>query len=373
MPPLNLLIKPASSSCNLKCRYCFYHDVSQNRRVASYGMMDTKLLEKIVKSALEHADGLCTFAFQGGEPTLIGLDYYEKLMELEKKYNTKKVRISNSLQTNGLLIDEGWAKFLAGNDFLVGISLDGPKDIHDANRINGMGAGSYNSAMNAIELFNKYGVEYNVLSVVNSYVARHAGKVYNFFKKNGFKFLQFIPCLDPINGQPEKEKFSLKPERFGYFLKNLFDLWYEDLAKGSMTSIRYFDNLAGMFAGCGPEACGMSGHCHCQFVIEADGGVYPCDFYVMDKWLLGNIKDKGFHELLHSGACEIFINASNSVNPKCKACRWFGFCRGGCRRDREYGADGAMGLNYYCGAYEAFFEHAGERLRKIAAASRLRE
>ncbi len=334
---------------------------------ANYGMMDVGLLEQMVKKALEYADHVCTFAFQGGEPTLIGLEFYKKLIELEKKYNLKKVQVNNALQTNGLMIDESWAKFLAENNFLVGISLDGPKDIHDANRIDARSDGSFNRVMNTIELFNKYKVEYNVLFVVNAYVARHASKIYNFFKRHNFKYLQFIPCLDPLNQQPGGNEFSLKPDRFTYFLKSLFDLWYEDTMKGNMISIRYFDNLIGMFMGYRPEACGMSGQCQCQFVVEADGGVYPCDFYVTDEWLLGNIKDKGFDELRNSDAGKSFIEMSLPVDPKCKECRWFNLCRGGCRRDREPFVDKKAGLNYYCESYREFFDYAGERLRQVAA------
>lgn len=182
MPPISLLIKPASSNCNLSCNYCFYHDIAENRTIANYGMMDIGLLEKVVQKALEYADHVCTFAFQGGEPTLIGLEFYKKLIEFEKKYNKKKVQINNAIQTNGLRIDEDWARFLAENRFLVGISLDGPKDIHDANRVDAKEGGSFNRVMNTIGFFDKYKVEYNVLCVVNGYVARHANKIYNFFK-----------------------------------------------------------------------------------------------------------------------------------------------------------------------------------------------
>lgn len=363
---MSLLIKPVSSNCNLRCNYCFYHAIAENRSTENYGMMDIDLLEIMVKKALEYADYACTFAFQGGEPTLIGLDFYRKLVEFEKKYNVKKVQINNVLQTNGLIIDKNWAKFLVENKFLVGISLDGPKDIHDANRIDAKNDGSFNKVIDTITLFNKHKVEYNILFVVNSYVARHANKIYNFYKKNNFKYLQFIPCLDPLNELPGGNDFSLKPERYTNFLKSLFDLWYEDITKGNMISIRYFDNLVGMFMGHRPEACGMSGECQCQFVVEADGGVYPCDFYVTDEWLLGNIKDRAFEELRYSNVGSTFIEISRFVDPKCKECKWFSLCRGGCRRHREPFVDGKPDLNYYCKSYKEFFGYAEERLYKVA-------
>lgn len=367
MPPISLLIKPASSNCNLKCKYCFYHDIAENRTIANYGMMDIGLLEKVVQKALEYADHVCTFAFQGGEPTLAGLEFYKKLIEFEKKYNKKKVQINNAMQTNGLRIDEDWARFLAENKFLVGISLDGPKDIHDANRVDAKEGGSFNRVMNTIGFFDKYKVEYNVLCVVNGYVARHANKIYNFFKKHNFNYLQFIPCLDALDEEHGSNKYSLKPDRFTYFLKSSFDLWYEDIMRGNRISIRYFDNLVGMMMGYRAEACGMSGSCQCQFVMEANGDVYPCDFYVMDEWLLGNIRDKGFDELHSSDVGKRFMELSLPVDPKCRECRWFRLCRGGCRRDREPFVDGKAALNYYCESYREFFDYAGERLQRIAA------
>jgi uncharacterized protein len=365
MPSLSILIKPASSNCNLRCKYCFYHSVAEIRRVESYGLMSLNTLEIVVQKALQFADRVCTFAFQGGEPTLIGLDFYRKLIEFQNKYNLKKVSIHNAIQTNGMAMDDEWAKFLADNNFLVGISLDGPKDIHDAMRYDASGKGSFMRVMNTIALFNKHGVGYNILSTVNTFVARHTNKVYNFFKKNGFSYLQFIPCLDPLNEKPGNYDYSLTPERYAYFLKTLFDLWYEDVMKGNLISIRYFDNLVGMFMGYLPEVCGMMGTCSCQFVIEANGGVYPCDFYVFDEWYLGNIKDMGFEELKCSDAGKRFVEVSRHVAPECEGCKWLNLCSGGCRRSREPFVDGKPVLNYFCSAYREFFDYTAPRLQQL--------
>lgn len=367
MPPLSLLIKPASGNCNLRCRYCFYHDVSENRRTENFGMMSIDTLEILVQKAFHYADYACTFAFQGGEPTLVGLEFFRKLIEFEKKYNTKKIQVNNALQTNGIVIDHEWARFLAENNFLVGLSLDGPKDIHDANRMDARNKGSYKMVMNTVRLFDKYNVEYNILFVVNAYVARHANKIYNFFKKNNFKYLQFIPCLDPLNEKPGGHQYSLTPEKYTQFLKNLFDAWYDDTMKGKMISIRTFDNYVGMFMGYRPEACGMMGECTCQFVVEADGGVYPCDFYVIDEWYLGNLKEKGLGELRDCDTAKRFVKVSKHVEPKCQECRWFSLCRGGCRRTREPFEGGKPILNYYCPSFTEFFEYAAPRMQKIAS------
>lgn len=366
MPPITFLIKPASSNCNLRCKYCFYHSISENRDVTSYGIMKEETLEAIVKKALEYADGFCTFAFQGGEPTIAGLPFFERLIELENKYNIKKVKINNAIQTNGMFIDEKWAKFLHDNNFLVGLSLDGPKEVHDMNRIDTLHSGTFNKVMKTVALFNKHKVEYNILCVITSLTSRHITKIYNFYKQNNFNYLQFIPCLDPINEPKGQHSYSLKPKDLESFLKISFDRWYEDVMSGQYISIRYFDNLVSMILGYKPEACNMNGKCTCQFVVEADGGIYPCDFYVLDQWQLGNIKDKSINEIISNENAQRFIQDSLEIMPECKGCKWYGLCRGGCRRERENFEEGKLALNYYCSAYKEFFNHAYPKLLNVA-------
>ena len=367
MPPLSLLIKPASSLCNLRCKYCFYHSIAAIRETESYGFMSSDTLEIIVKKTLEFSDDFCTIVFQGGEPTLAGLDFFKRVIELQIKYNTKKIKINNSIQTNGMTVDHEWAKFLSQNNFLVGISLDGPKEIHDVNRYDTFGKGSYGKVMNTITLFDKYKVNYNILCVVSSYTARHINKVYTFYKKNNFRFLQFIPCVEPLYTIAADNEFSLSTERFTYFLKTLFDLWYIDVINGDMISIRLFDNLIRMIMGYSPEACGMSGFCSCQFVIEANGGVYPCDFYVVDEWCLGNIKEMGFRELKYSEKTVSFEEDSRYVDPECNGCDWLNICKGGCRRSRESFHGNKLAKNHFCDSYKEFFRYSFKRLQKIAS------
>ena len=366
MPPLSLLIKPASGNCNLRCKYCFYNSLVESRNAPSYGMMKDETLELLVKRGLEHAENACTFAFQGGEPTLTGLDFYKKLLEYQKKYNSKKIRIHNAIQTNGMVIDDTWAEFFAKNNFLVGISLDGPKEIHDMNRIDKGDSGSFTRVMNAIGYFDKHKVEYNILTVVNAATSRHISKVYHLFKKKGFNYLQFIPCLDPLDEEPGGYEYSLTPEKYTYFLKTLFDLWYEDIMKGNKISIRYFDNLVGLVMGYPPESCGMAGFCGNYFVVEGDGSTYPCDFYVIDQWELGNISQMGFAEMKNSATAVKFVEASKHIDPNCRECAWFQLCRGGCRRSREPFINELPVLNYFCSSYKEFFSYAGERIEKIS-------
>ncbi len=366
MPPLTLLIKPASSLCNLGCRYCFYHSIAEKRSVQNFGLMSPVLLENLVEKALHYADQVCTFAFQGGEPTLAGLDFYRLLLELQEKYNSKKVQIFNTLQTNGTLITEEWAKFFGENRFLVGLSLDGPKEIHDYHRMDANGKGTFNRVINTARLFSKYRVEFNILTVVNRQVARHPAQVYQFFKRQGFRHLQFIPCLDPLTEEPGAYPHSLSPDDYGCFLITLFELWYQDLTRGDFYSIQLFDNFVEMLQGYPPEVCGFSGMCTVSFVIEGNGNVYPCDFYASDRWCLGNITNSDFAALRETPLARQFIESSKPVAPQCESCRWYGLCRGGCRRHREPFHEGKPVLNYFCAAHQRFFEHAWEKLRSVA-------
>ena len=366
MPPLSLLIKPASSGCNLKCKYCFYHSLAENRKIKSYGTMSLHTLEQIVKKAFEFAEGQCVFAFQGGEPTLAGLEFYEKLIELQRKFNKNNITVLNTIQTNGIAIDDKWGAFLSQNNFLVGLSLDGYKDIHDRNRVDQNNKGSFNRVIKTVDILNKHKVEYNVLFVVTTESARHASKVYNFFKKNNFKYTQFIPCLDPLGEEPGNHEYSLKPEIYGQFLKNIFDLWYKDILNDEIVSIRYFDNLLRRIMGYNTESCGMNGICGCQFVIEADGGVYPCDFYVIDKWYMGSILESSIEELRASSTVSEFIDTSKYICDECKKCQWINLCRGGCRREREPFLHGKPGLNKYCASYKEFFNYSNSRFFELA-------
>jgi len=363
---LSVMIKPSSSNCNMRCSYCFYHDISNKRAQRTYGFMNVNILEIIVQKAFTEAEQEVTFAFQGGEPTLIGLDYFENLIRYEKKYNQRKIKVNYAIQTNGLLIDQEWAQFLAKNHFLVGISLDGPKSIHDIFRKDHKGKGTYQRVIEGIENLKKYRVDFNILSVVTSQLARHPHQVYRYFQKKGFNYLQFIPCLYPLGESPDSYPYSLAPERYGSFLKKLFDLWHHDVVYHNIVSIRYFNNLLQMILGYPPEACDITGHCSCQFIIEANGGVYPCDFYVIDQWHLGNIKEQSFTQLFNSPLAQHFIQSSTYIDPACRECPWFPLCRGGCRRWREPFVDEKPRLNYLCPAYRDFFAYTIERFKEIA-------
>ena len=366
MPALSLLIKPASGNCNMRCRYCFYADELDNREIRSYGKMSVDTMRTIVDKAMEYGDYECTIAFQGGEPTLAGLDFYRDLVAYVTAHeNPKKLKIHYALQTNGYLINEEWAAFLGENHFLVGVSLDGLKEIHDRYRLDAAGKGTYQRVISAIRLLEKHQVEYNILTVVTAATARNGQKIYNYFKKNHFGYQQYIECLDPIGEEPGQHEYSLTPEKYGEFLKSMFDAWYLDMRSRTYVYNRYFENLMMIMAGQQPESCNMRGVCGKQWVFEADGSVYPCDFYALDQWRLGNIQENSFEEMDEKRDGLGFIQWSMRQQEDCQKCRWFGLCRNGCRRNREPVTAEHTNRNYFCKSYQMFFEYAYPRLEEI--------
>jgi anaerobic sulfatase-maturating enzyme len=364
MAPLTMLIKPASGLCDMRCAYCFYADVGKSREVRSYGIMDGTTLENLVIRAFEYSGkSPITFAFQGGEPTLAGLDFYRNLIDYQKRNNTLGAQISNSIQTNGLSIDAEWAEFLAINKFLVGLSLDGTKAIHDANRIDAAGRGTYSRVKKAASLLEAAGAEFNILCVVTSALARHGTQVFDTLVGDGYKYLQFIQCLDGFDCSPSP--YSLTSERWGDFLCSVFDRYYSAIIRGDYISVRPFDNFMELAAGLPPSCCGYNGVCECYFVVESDGGVYPCDFYVLDRYRMGNIRDSSFADLCRSEAATRFVAESEPVDGDCQACEWYNLCRGGCRRHRETPSGGILAKNRFCEGNKRFFTYALPRMREL--------
>ena len=363
---ISFLIKPASSSCNMRCTYCFYADVSEHRETQNFGIMSEETAEVVITRAFEAARRQITFAFQGGEPTLAGLDFFENWVRLTQKHNTNNLPVHFAIQTNGLVIDQEWAKFFHTNQFLVGISLDGPKEIHDHYRILADGKGSYKQVMQGTTWLEKEDVEFNILSVVNQTVAKHPTKVYNFFKKQGFKYLQFIPCLDELGQVQGTNPLSVTSERYGKFLVQLFDLWYRDWKSGSPVSIRMFDNILQILLTGRPESCDMNGYCTVNAVVEADGSVYPCDFYVTDLWKLGNLHDSSLAELSQIPLATAFVQESLHTDPTCETCPHYQICRGGCKRHKEPKINGQYQANIFCSAYKEFYDATASRFMEIA-------
>lgn len=347
MPPLSLMIKPASSLCNLSCEYCFYKDVSEHREHLGFGIMTADTAELLVKKALQFADGnFAAFAFQGGEPTLAGLDFFRLFVEYVNKYNVKNSKVFYSIQTNGTLLDKDWALFFKENSFLVGLSLDGDFDGNKF-RKRPSGQNAYYKILTAAELLKKYEVDFNILTVLTGYCAENGEKIYKFFRSQGFRYLQFIPCLRPFDSKESCELY-MTAEQYADFLIKVFNLYVKDYVRGNYISIRQFDNWVRLYLRQPAEQCGASGYCSRQFVAEANGNIYPCDFYCTDEYLLGNIGDKSFSELEQTAAAALFIKESLSIPERCKKCAVYGLCRGGGCKRTQLSED-------YCKAYKKFF------------------
>ncbi|WP_297596751.1 anaerobic sulfatase maturase [uncultured Cetobacterium sp.] len=362
MKHLNLLIKPSSSNCNISCKYCFYSDVAKNREYQNLGFMSYETIEKLVIDAFEMKPENITFSFQGGEPTLVGIDFYKKFHEFVKKYKNENTGINFSMQTNGILINKNWMELFKNYNYLLGVSLDGNKDVHNTFRYNHKGIGTFTEVIKSIKLLQKNNINFNILCVVNKKTVENIEEIYNFFKTSRFKYLQFIPCLDKLSGE-KNEEFSLTESMYGEFLDNLFNLWYSDFKQNKYISIRYFDNLLSILLNNPPESCDMLGHCSVNTVIEGDGSVYPCDFYVLDKFKLGELKDNTLESLITSKKAMEFIKSSLFVDVKCRNCTYFFLCRSGCRRHKDF--ENKTYQNRFCMSFKSFFSKNMTKLVEV--------
>lgn len=355
-----IMMKPVSGKCNMDCSYCFYRDEINKREIGDYGLMKEETLEQIIKKAIEKAERECVFAYQGGEPTLAGIDFYKKSMEYQKKYNMKGIRIQNVIQTNGYGIDAEWCEFFKKNEFLVGVSLDGIKITHDKFRKSQSGEDTYFKIIEHIELLKEYEVEFNILTVVNKAVASKIDRIYENYRKRGFLHQQYIICMEPLGEAGGKRDYSLSPKEYGEFLNRLFELWRIDIQNGRKIYIRQFENWINIVRGEMPEACEQRGICGRQIIIEADGSVFPCDFYALDSYKIGNIIESTLEEIEENRKTLGFIERSYNHVQDCLDCEFFRICRGGCNRYRE------EGKNIFCEGYRKFFEEKYELLLKIA-------
>ncbi|MBQ7100471.1 MAG: radical SAM protein, partial [Clostridia bacterium] len=273
--------------------------VSEHREHLGFGIMTKDTARVLIEKALEYADGeSVAFAFQGGEPTLAGLDYFRFFVNTVKELNQKKSPVFFSIQTNGTVLDEKWAEFLHENGFLVGLSLDGD---FEANKFRKKpnGENSFYSIIDTARLLEKHRVEFNILTVLTGYCAENIERIYGFFRFHRFGYLQFIPCLRPF-GSTEKSELYMTPEQYADFLIKLFNLYVKDYVRHRYVSIRQFDNWVRLYLGQPTEQCGIKGHCSHQFVSEANGNIYPCDFYCTDEYLLGNILESDFSQMERS-------------------------------------------------------------------------
>jgi len=360
MPPLTVMVKPVSGACNMRCRYCFYADEMARRGESIYPAMTGDMLETLVRRVMVYADEQVTFAFQGGEPTLAGVDFFRILLRLQRQYNSRGLTVMNAVQTNGLDLSDELIALFAEHHFLLGVSLDGCQAAHDGLRLDREGRGTFDRVKATIRRLEKAGVSYNILCVVNGQVAARAEETLDALR--GFEYLQFIPCMDDMDGTSHPH--SLTNEAYGAFLQAAFERYDRAFRRGERLSIRNFDNLVTMLMGYPPENCAMRGACSVNFLVESNGDVYPCDFYALDEWKLGNLKEKSLRQLARSEIGVRFVEASFPIPDACRTCAMYPLCRNGCRRER-----GADGRYRFCDATRGFLEKNLPRLQAMARAA----
>jgi uncharacterized protein len=364
-PLSNILIKPAGPDCNLVCDYCFYLDKTGLLQKKSKHRMSIEVLRELMRQLLQQGTQQISVAWQGGEPTLMGEDFFRKAVEFQNKYAAGKV-IGNSLQTNGLLINDRWTSFLRENNFLVGLSIDGPQHIHDLYRKDRSGEGSWDKVVAAATLMLENDVEVNALSAVNAYSVNYPDEIYDYLKALGFRFMQFIPIVETSEDGDGVAPYSVTRQDYGDFLIRLFDRWLADFEYGKpTTSIRYFESLFYRYVNMQPPDCTLMERCGSYVVVEYNGNVFACDFFVEPAWRLGNIMKNRLIDLLNSPRQQEFGDQKAELPKKCKNCPWFSFCFGGCPKDRIRDKR-SKGLNYFCESVIIFLEYADLRFRRLA-------
>ncbi|MFO8017147.1 MAG: anaerobic sulfatase maturase [Promethearchaeia archaeon] len=361
MKQFQLLIKPASFDCNLYCRYCFYLRVCKEYPKIKHPRMSEDVLETMISKFLSFRFKESIFGWQGGEPTLMGLKFFEKVVELQQKYGETGQVIGNALQTNGILLDENWAKFLSKYKFLVGISLDGPKEMHDKYRRSKKHESVWSKVMQATEVLKQHQVNFNILCVLSKANINRVQKLYNFFLAHDFHHVQFIPTLE-LNREGKIANFCVSPRQYGKFLTDLFDLWIKNPQE---MHIRIFNSILSQILDYPRGYCALNKKCGEYMVIEWNGDVYPCDFFVNQEYKLGNFKENTFSGLKQRRN-EQFMDLKGNLPKECSDCKWLKFCHGGCVKDRKTSNMKEKSKTYFCEGYKLFFENTYRKFLNYA-------
>jgi uncharacterized protein len=374
--PFHVLAKPSGPLCNLKCEYCFYlkkHALFPGR--ATFRMSD-EVLEAFVRSYIADQDAPeINFAWQGGEPTLLGLDFFRRALACQRRHAGGKI-IHNAFQTNGTLLTAEWAKFLREEKFLVGISIDGPRELHDQFRQDKGGHGTFTRVMRGLKFLREAGVEYNLLTVVNAANAERPLELYRWLKTLGTAHLQFIPLVeravapgDDVASVPacaEATAASVTGAAYGKFLCAIFDEWARrDIGK---IFIQDIESALSQRLGYGASVCVHAERCGRAVAIEHNGDVFSCDHYVYASHRLGNVRDTSLAQLVNSPAQQLFGQQKLTALPRqCRECPVLGYCNGGCPKHRfARTADGEPGLNFLCAGYRRFYAHIAPTLERLA-------
>lgn len=359
------MIKPRGPICNLRCAYCFYLPKEELYRKGTTFRMPDEVLESFTCQYIRAQKAPeVVFGWQGGEPTLMGLDFFRKAVEIQKVHKKPGMRVLNTLQTNGTLIDKEWCKFLRREGFLVGLSMDGPPELHDIYRIDRAGRPTFEPTYRALKLLQREGVEFNILCVVNNKNAEYPSEVYRFFKREGVRFIQFIPAVGKADGGDVTE-WTVRPEQWGNFLCTIFDEWIkEDLGK---IYVQNFEVALEAWFGINPSLCSHSRTCGNCLAMEHNGDLFSCDHFVDPDHYLGNIMEIPLERLVSSPFQRDFGKGKREKLPSyCFRCPFLFACNGGCPKDRFLETpDGEPGLNYLCKGYKAFFGHISPYMRAM--------
>ena len=369
--PLYVMLKPAGAHCNLACKYCYYLEKNNLYDKSHRHIMSDEMLEQFTREYIEaQTMPQVLFTWHGGEPLMRSIDFYKKALALQKKYARGR-RIDNVIQTNGTMLTDEWCEFFAQNNWLVGISIDGPQKYHDHYRLTSTGNPSWQKVMHGIELLKKHHVEWNAMAVVNAYNANHPLEFYHFFKDNGCQYLQFTPIVERLTKHQDgrtlasladdKEiplaDFSVTPELWGNFLCAIFDEWVRnDVGK---MFVEIFDCTLANWMGVLPGICAYSKNCGHAGVMEHNGDVYSCDHFVFPEYKLGNIRDHTLIEMLYGDKQHAFSRLKHTSLPRqCKECDMEFACHGECPKNRfEKDKYGEPGLNYLCKGYYQYYSH----------------
>ena len=353
--PLYVMLKPVGAVCNLRCNYCYYLDKKNLYPDDTRFTMSDELLEKFTEEYLNSQTmNEVMFAWHGGEALMRNIDFYKKALQFQKRY-AKGRRVDNSLQTNGTLLTDQWCQFFKENNFLIGISLDGPQHCHDRYRKGRDKRPSFYQVMKGIELLQKHGVEYNIMAVVNDYNVDYPLEFYRFFKSIGAQYIQFAPIVEQING--EMAPWNVPANKWGNFLISIFDEWVkQDVGR---IFVQMFDTALANWVGAEPGVCTFAKTCGHAGVMEFNGDVFACDHFVYPEYKIGNIYTSSLVEMMYSDRQRNFGNDKYDKQPKqCKECKYQFACRGECPKNRIIESrDGEKGLNYLCEGYYAFFDH----------------
>ena len=367
--PMYIMVKPVGSACNLRCDYCYYLEKQHLYANEGRQMLSDELLERFIREYIEsQTTPEVLFTWHGGEPLVRPLAFYEKVVRLQQRYARGR-RIANSLQTNGTLINDDWARFFHDQGWLIGVSLDGPEAYHDAFRRTRGGGPSFRNVIRGIDILNRHAVEWNALAVANRLNGDHPLSFYRFFKNIGCRYIQVTPVVERLAHHDDGRQlaslidegqlapFSIRPKQWGNVLCTIFDEWVRHDV--SMFFINIFDATLANWVGVAPGLCTMAKHCGHAGVMEHNGDVYSCDHFVFPEYKLGNIHEQSLVEMMYSERQRRFGRAkADSLPTQCRECQWLNACHGECPRNRFIRtANGEPGLNYLCEGYRQYFSH----------------